>query len=149
METDYDQEVDVRMTVQITVDRSSLRKIRPLLGKIMQNPRDGNTVMLEGTQSKIRPHQVPNELLADDGSILLTIRQVAKLLQVSERTVWNYSDAGLMLKPVKLGGGRAVRWPADELRAWVRAGCPTHEQWQKIKKSNAAPHKAFCASKES
>ena len=75
---------------------------------------------------------------SDEGPMLLDMKQVAEMLNVSERTVWSYSNCGAMLRPIKFGGGRAVRWPANELKQWVKAGCPTHEQWQKMRRSR--PH---------
>ena len=61
----------------------------------------------------------PNRL---DACVLLTVEQVAKLLQVSPRSVWRLRSAGEIPEPVKIGG--TVRWIADELRHWIANGCP-------------------------
>ncbi|QDU45189.1 Helix-turn-helix domain protein [Symmachiella dynata] len=57
-----------------------------------------------------------------DTSLLLTVEQVAQLLQVSPRSVWRLRSAGDLPKPVKIGG--AVRWIGEELRHWIASGCP-------------------------
>lgn len=53
---------------------------------------------------------------------LLTVKQVAALLQVGERSVWRFRDSGRMPKALVLG--RCVRWKRSEIEAWVSAGCP-------------------------
>lgn len=62
---------------------------------------------------------------------LLDARQVAEKLSVGIRSVWRWSDAGTMPRPVRLG--RLQRWRALELDAWVDAGCPA------VKPANATP----------
>ena len=54
---------------------------------------------------------------------LLSVKQVATLLQCSVRTVYRLADRGAMLRPVKLGG--LVRWRAAELETWIDSGCPS------------------------
>lgn len=56
---------------------------------------------------------------------LLTVEQVAELLQVSTRTVWRLRGSERIPKPVVFGG--SLRWRADELQTWIEAGCP---EWQ-------------------
>jgi len=72
---------------------------------------------------------------SEEGPMLISTKEVAKLLGVSERTLWEYSNCGSILKPIKFGGGKAVRWSTVELKQWVKAGCPTHDQWQKMRRS--------------
>jgi excisionase family DNA binding protein len=54
---------------------------------------------------------------------LLTVKQVAALLKCSMRMVWRLRDGGHLPTPVRLG--RAVRWRAGDIAAWVEAGCPS------------------------
>ena len=61
-----------------------------------------------------------------DSSILLTVQQVAKLLQVSPRSVWRLRSAGEIPEPVKIGG--AVRWIGEEIHRWIASGCPRIEK---------------------
>ena len=50
---------------------------------------------------------------------LVTTKQAAEILQVSERTIWNRITGG-HLKPVKIG--RATRLLSDELVEFMRVG---------------------------
>jgi predicted DNA-binding transcriptional regulator AlpA len=72
---------------------------------------------------------VPVPLDLGQENLLLDTKQVAKLLDIGERTLWRYWNSGRVLKPIKIGN--AVRWNAVELRQWVEAGCPRHERWEK------------------
>jgi len=50
----------------------------------------------------------------------LNVRQVARLLGVSERHVYRMADGGLMPKPVKLGG--LNRWHRPIVEDWLARG---------------------------
>jgi excisionase family DNA binding protein len=63
--------------------------------------------------------------------VLLTVKEVAEMLGLSERTVYRLSDAGNMPCPVKLGA--AVRWRTKELEAWIEEGCPARHKQPKKK----------------
>ena len=54
---------------------------------------------------------------------LIDAKEVAKMLGLSPRTVWRFNDAGRLPKPVKLG--TLVRWPREQIEAWLAAGCPS------------------------
>jgi predicted DNA-binding transcriptional regulator AlpA len=54
--------------------------------------------------------------------MMVTAEEVAKMLNVSARTVWRIRSAGALPPPVKLGV--CVRWPVDAIRRWIEAGCP-------------------------
>lgn len=53
---------------------------------------------------------------------MLTIDQVARLLNCSTRTVYRLNDAGQMPRPVRLGA--LVRWNRSEIEQWIADGCP-------------------------
>jgi excisionase family DNA binding protein len=53
---------------------------------------------------------------------LLDVRQVAALLNCSERHVWRLHDGGKMPSAVRLGA--LVRWPRRVIEEWIGAGCP-------------------------
>ncbi len=55
--------------------------------------------------------------------VLLTVKEVAEMLGLSERTVYRLADVGKMPRPVKIGA--AVRWRKKELDTWIEDGCPT------------------------
>jgi excisionase family DNA binding protein len=61
--------------------------------------------------------------------MLLTARQAAKALSISERTLWGLTKAGDI--PAVRFGGRNVRYSPDDLKAWIqkRSGqkCEPHQ----------------------
>ena len=60
--------------------------------------------------------------------LLLTAKQAAALCGKSLRTWRTWDAAGLVPMPVRIS--RSVLWRADELAAWINAGCPLREHWQ-------------------
>ncbi len=55
-------------------------------------------------------------------SAMLTVHDVARMLNCSARTIYRLTDAGKMPRPVKLGA--LVRWPRDVVGQWIVDGCP-------------------------
>lgn len=53
---------------------------------------------------------------------MLTHRQLAAMLCVSERTLYRRRAAGEVPRPVRIGG--VVRWPLDVIESWISRGCP-------------------------
>jgi excisionase family DNA binding protein len=53
---------------------------------------------------------------------LVTARQVATILQVSNRTLWRMLSAKRLPAPIRVGG--IVRWRVDAIETWIAAGCP-------------------------
>jgi excisionase family DNA binding protein len=49
--------------------------------------------------------------------MLLTARQAAKVLSISERTLWGLTKSGDI--PAVRFGGRNVRYSPDDLKAWI------------------------------
>lgn len=54
--------------------------------------------------------------------LLLDVKEIAKLLGISVRTVWGKSASGYMPKPVRIG--KLCRWRREEIEKWVAKGCP-------------------------
>lgn len=54
--------------------------------------------------------------------LLVTAAEVARLLNVSTRTLWRQLSAGQIPQPVRFGG--TVRWRVEEIRNWISEGCP-------------------------
>jgi len=54
---------------------------------------------------------------------MLTVHDVARMLNCSARTVYRLTDSGRMPRPVKLGV--LVRWPRDVIERWITEGCPS------------------------
>jgi len=63
--------------------------------------------------------------------ILLTKSDLGKLLQVSTRTIDKRRAAGEVLDP--LPGSGQPRWDPDEVAAWIKAGRPNAEVWQRTR----------------
>ena len=55
-------------------------------------------------------------------ALMFSAKDVAKLLQCSDKHVSNMTRQGRMPQPVKLG--TLVRWPRRDIENWVAAGCP-------------------------
>ena len=53
---------------------------------------------------------------------MLTVHEVARLLNCSARTIYRLTDSGRMPRPVRLGG--LVRWPKAVITQWISDGCP-------------------------
>ncbi len=53
-------------------------------------------------------------------SLLISKKETARLLCVSEKTLWNLCHRGEMPQPIRFGS--AVRWSLEGLKAWVAEG---------------------------
>ena len=53
---------------------------------------------------------------------LLTAAELARLLQVSTRTLWRLRSSGRLPSPVRIGG--TVRWALADIKKWLAEGCP-------------------------
>lgn len=62
-------------------------------------------------------------------TLLIDSQEVARRLDLSERTVWRLCSAGKLPKPVSIGS-RSKRWRVEEIAAWVAAGCPPRNVWE-------------------
>ncbi len=63
--------------------------------------------------------EVPAEVL------LVAADEVARMLNVSVRSIWRLNSARLIPPPVRIGG--TVRWRQDEIRNWIAEGCPPQQ----------------------
>ena len=61
----------------------------------------------------------------DDDLLLIPAGSLAKMLQVSTRTVWRLLSAGQLPEPVRIGG--SVRWKLNEIKLWIDGGCQPQE----------------------
>ncbi|MEX0702386.1 MAG: helix-turn-helix domain-containing protein [Planctomycetales bacterium] len=55
-------------------------------------------------------------------AVFLTPEDLAKMLKVSERTLWRLLSGGKIPEPVRIGG--STRWRLAEVQEWVAGGCP-------------------------
>lgn len=59
---------------------------------------------------------------------LMTVREVAAMLKVSQRQVWKLTSAGRLPAPIRLG--RSVRWRASDIDKFIALGCPSRERFE-------------------
>lgn len=72
----------------------------------------------------------PPPLASTTPPALLIDIQAAALCGMS-RSGWRKMDAaGRIPRAIKIS--RCCRWRADELHAWIAAGCPARVKWQSI-----------------
>jgi excisionase family DNA binding protein len=58
----------------------------------------------------------------DTAPLLVRADEVARMMGVSERTLWRLLSAGKIPQPVRIG--RSTRWRLAEIREWIAGGCP-------------------------
>jgi len=57
----------------------------------------------------------------DTAPQLIRAEDVARMMGVSERTLWRLLSAGKVPQPVRIG--RSTRWRLAEVRQWIEGGC--------------------------
>ena len=62
---------------------------------------------------------------------LLTAKAVGEMLSLSKRQIFRLNSSGKIPAPIRIGG--AVRWPAQEISAWLAAGAPGRKTWEVMK----------------
>ena len=65
-------------------------------------------------------------------AFLLCAEDAARFLGISLRHLYKLHSSGRLPLPVRLG--RAVRWPREELAAWIAAGAPNRIRWEALVK---------------
>lgn len=69
-----------------------------------------------------RPVSATSQASGSEDVRLIAADEVAAMLDVSTRTVWRLLSTGRMVQPLRIGG--SVRWRLDEVREWIKNGCP-------------------------
>jgi len=116
----------IQFQIGITLDEEAVVALVALMRRAFPD----STVVDERREARLRASKgalFGGEKPPEDKGLLIDTSQAAKLLRVCEKTVWTMYTTGKMPPPIRIG--RAVRWPYEELRAWVAAGCPVHEGW--------------------
>lgn len=78
------------------------------------------------------PHPSSGSPHSDLSNRLITAKQLADLLAVSERTVWRLDSAGKLPLPIRVGG--SVRWRNSEIQRWLLAKCPDRKTWEEMER---------------
>jgi len=72
---------------------------------------------------------------------LVRLSDVAKMLNLSQKTCRRNDADGLLPEPVIIG--KSKLWRKDELLQWIKAGCPDRQRWEEMKKNcNTCPDTA-------
>jgi predicted DNA-binding transcriptional regulator AlpA len=66
--------------------------------------------------------QTTNEV--SDEPLTMTIKDVAKALQCSNRHITNLRKQNRIPQPARLGKRKGIRWPRQVIEDWIAAGCP-------------------------
>jgi len=64
--------------------------------------------------------------------LLLSAADLAQQLRVSIATIWRLRAADKLPRPTAALGRQIIRWNADEIRRWVKAGMPDLKTWEMI-----------------
>lgn len=75
-------------------------------------------------------------LCADPHCRLLSVKSVARMLGKSERFVWGLHARGVIPAPVRLG--RSVNWRREDIDLWIQLGCPSREEFERVRKAGEA-----------
>ncbi len=59
------------------------------------------------------------------------VKTLAAFLHCSPRHVERLNSSGRLPRPIRIG--RLVRWPHDEITAWIHAGCPDRRRWRALR----------------
>ena len=70
------------------------------------------------------------QCLPSSERLLLKADEAAHLLGISRGHFYSLHSSARVPYPIRLG--RCVRWRAEELREWVRAGCPPRHKWAEM-----------------
>jgi excisionase family DNA binding protein len=54
--------------------------------------------------------------------VLINAEELARIMDVSERTLWRLLSGGKLPRPVRIG--RNTRWRLAEVMEWIERGCP-------------------------
>jgi excisionase family DNA binding protein len=60
---------------------------------------------------------------------MLSVDDVARMLNCSPRHVYRLADSGRMPQPLKLGA--LNRWPSEVIEGWIANGCPSCRKGQR------------------
>ena len=65
--------------------------------------------------------------------LLLSVTEAAAMLGIGRTSLYALHSSGRLPLPVRLG--RRILWNFEELRSWVKAGCPARQQWENLKET--------------
>jgi excisionase family DNA binding protein len=120
------------LKIGITIERESMPVLVELLKQALKAAKGDDEAKerrLQASRNAIFAGQKPPEQkLPEEKGLLIDSRQAAKLLGISERTLWSMWNSGKMPRPIHVG--RIVRFSHEELRAWVNEDGPPLKEWK-------------------
>ena len=67
---------------------------------------------------------------------LLTVKDIASRLSVSQRQVWKLNASGRLPEAVHVAS--SIRWRAADIDEWIRLGCPDRKSFERqVKRASA------------
>lgn len=115
----------IHLQLAVTLNDDAAKALAEVLGPAIRQATQSGTEADAARQARVtasRHALFGGEVPPEDQGLLIDSRQAAKLLKVSERTLWRLHHDGEMPQPIRIG--RAVRWSLEVLKRWVEAGCP-------------------------
>lgn len=83
-------------------------------------------------EERLKAADLRTELLLgkvpDTAGLLVDTKVMAKLLNISTKTVYRMDQVQAIPPPVRIGEN-TVRWRLAEILAWIDAGCPRRRNW--------------------
>ncbi|MCP4611728.1 MAG: AlpA family phage regulatory protein [Planctomycetes bacterium] len=67
---------------------------------------------------------------------LINAKTLGQMLSLSKRQIFRLNSCGKLPAPIRIGG--AVRWPAEEISAWLAASAPDRRTWEQMKQAREA-----------
>ena len=110
--------------LQQTIEKSMVQHTQALVKAFEDRPSEQSLP----TAAPVEPSLNTPEPFSDERE-LISGKEVAKLLDVSFRTVYRLRDSGKMPQPIRLGS--LVRWNRKEIESWIEAGCPSERRRRK------------------
>lgn len=117
-------QVQLTITLDETAARSLAELLAPAIREAMGLPASESDPKREARMRASQHAIFGGEQPPKDQGLLVDSREAAKLLRVSQRTLWKMHTSGAMPPPIRIG--RAVRWSLETLKRWTEAGCPAH-----------------------
>lgn len=119
----------VQLQLAITLGEDTAKALAEILSSAIQQAMQQDNDADDKKPARMRASQnalFGGEKSPEDQGLLIDSRRAAKLLKVSERTLWKMHRTGEIPPPIRIG--RAVRWSLEGLKQWVESGCPPHRK---------------------
>jgi excisionase family DNA binding protein len=100
-------------------------------------PADPATAPAAARKRAPRPRKRPT--YPADFAALISPKHAAEMLAISLSTLYDLQGRGAF-GPTGIRLGRAVRFDRAELLDWARAGAPSREKWQQLRRQTGGNH---------